>query len=107
VVELRLVVSAEADADLATIGAYITEHDGRARAAMVTECIQKTMRSLASMPGMGRRWSYLNRDSRLFPVPPWVIVYMPLPEGNGIEVVRVIHGRRDLPAIFGRSKKKR
>ena len=99
----RLIVSPEADADLDAIAAFIAEHDGATRAATIAERIRKTMDNLAFMPGMGRRRSYLRRDQRAFPVPPWTIYYEPLPDG-GIEVVRVLDGRRDLASVF---KKKR
>ena len=104
--EARLTVSPEADADMAQIGTYIAERDGAARANAAVERIQRTMRNLAAMPGMGRRRSYLNPKQRAFPAPPWIIYYEMLPEGDGIRVVRIIDGRRDLPRLFGKTKRK-
>lgn len=97
-----LVVSPEADADLAVTAAFIAERDGFARATAVTERIWKTMRNLAAMPGMGSRKSYLDRNTRSFPVSSWTIVYT-LRE-DGITVIRILHGHRDLPAVFRKNK---
>jgi toxin ParE1/3/4 len=96
----RLVFSPEAEANLDAIAAFIAERDGVARAMVIAERIWKTMNNLAFMPGIGQKRSYLQPDQRAFPVSPWTIFYRNLPDGYGIEIVRVIDGRRDLPAIF-------
>jgi toxin ParE1/3/4 len=97
----RLVITNQADRDLLAISSYIADRNGKLRATKVMERIRKTMDNLASMPGMGRGRSYLPGGLRAFPSAPWTIVYDLLPEGDGINVVRVLHGRRDLSAIFG------
>lgn len=93
-----LVVAPEAQADLIAIAAFIAEHDGFARATAVTERIWRTMHNLASMPGMGRRRLYVDRNTRSFPVLSWMIFYT-LRE-DGITVVRILHSHRDLPSAF-------
>ena len=103
-VEPGLVLSEEADADLIAIAAYIAEHDGAMRASQTADRIWETMRRLAVMPGMGGRRSYLKRGQCAFPAPPWTIYYEKLPDCDGVKIVRVIDGRRDLPAVFGRKK---
>jgi len=71
------------------------------------ERLNKTIRNLAFMPGMGVRRYYLKRNERAFSVVPWTIFYEELPERENIAVVRIIDGRRDLPGLFGKNKKKR
>jgi plasmid stabilization system protein ParE len=102
VASARIVVTSEAEADLLAISAYIAERDGSTRASQVMERIQSTFRNLAFMPGIGRSRSYLEPDRLAFSVRPWTIFYMRLPEHEGIRVLRVVDGRRNLPAIFGR-----
>jgi len=93
-----LVVSPKADADLIAIGIYIAERDGLARASAVIERIQETMFNIALMPGIGSSRPYLRPGWRAFSRAPWTIVYIPL--RDGIRVLRVLDGRRDLAAIF-------
>jgi toxin ParE1/3/4 len=47
---------------------------------------------------MGRERPELLADLRSFPVGRYVIFYLPRP--HGIEVVRVLHGARDLKPLF-------
>lgn len=96
----RRIISSQALADVKSIEDYIAEHDGEARADKFTARIDKVIDMLAFMPGIGSRRDYLDEDVRAFPVPPWVIYYAPLPGGDGVEIVRVVDGRRDRSAIF-------
>jgi toxin ParE1/3/4 len=48
---------------------------------------------------MGRSREDLRPDLFSFPVGQYVLFYREQP--GGIVLVRVIHGRRDLPALFG------
>ncbi len=105
--EPRLVLASQADADLLAITAFIAQRDGPARAMKATERIWKTMRNLAFMPGMGRWQSYLDDGVRAFPIAPWTIYYASRLDGDGIEIVRIIDGRRDLPAVFKKKKPRR
>jgi toxin ParE1/3/4 len=56
------------------------------------------LRLLAEQPNIGRVRDELAKDMRSFPLGRYVIFYVVLP--NGIEVVRVLHGARDLAVIF-------
>lgn len=96
----RLVVSPEAEADIDAIAAFIAKRDGAARATAVAERIWQTMDNLAFMPGIGRPTKYFEPGQRAFPVAPWIIYYMPQPDRDGIDVLRIIDGRRDLPSVF-------
>jgi toxin ParE1/3/4 len=53
---------------------------------------------LAETPGMGRSREDLRPDLFSFPVGRHVLFYRPQP--GGIVLVRVLHGARDLPALF-------
>jgi plasmid stabilization system protein ParE len=104
----RVDLSEEAKGDLRDIEDWIVDHDGEMRAAAALERIWKAIYNLAFMPGIGRRGhSYLEAGSRVFPVPPWTIIYQPLPEDGGIFVQRILDGRRDLAAIFKKKSPRR
>jgi toxin ParE1/3/4 len=54
---------------------------------------------LAGKPGMGRARADLAPSLRGFPVGDYVIFYRPIP--NGIDIVRIMHGHRDIgPDLF-------
>jgi toxin ParE1/3/4 len=86
-----------AKTDLAEIWDYIAD-DSEARADAFIETIDRKFRALAGRPDMGRVRDELETGLRSFPVGRYVIFYRPIPEG--VEIVRVLHGARDLDAIF-------
>jgi toxin ParE1/3/4 len=83
--------------DLAEIWAYIAE-DSRVHADDFAALIDRKLRALARRPGIGRPRPELNQGLRSFAVGRQVIFYLPL--SDGIEVVRVLHGARDIEAVF-------
>jgi toxin ParE1/3/4 len=93
----KVVKRPRALADLAEIWAYIGEGSPD-HADAFAERINDTFRALADYPKMGRARNELGEHVRSFVVGRYVIFYLPL--ANGIEVVRVIHGARDIEAIF-------
>lgn len=54
---------------------------------------------LAENPEMGRKREELKENLRSFPSGNYVIFY--ISTADGIKVVRVLHGARDIPDIFG------
>jgi plasmid stabilization system protein ParE len=98
----RIILSAEARADLNSLKSYVADQDGQLRSEMAIGRIEETIRMLAFMPGMGRTRADLVRNARAFPSPPWIIIYRPLAEFDGIQVLRVLEGRRGLTTIFGK-----
>jgi toxin ParE1/3/4 len=68
------------------------------------KAVEQTLEVLAAMPGMGVGRRY--RDPalaglRMHPVtgfPERLLFYLPLPDG--VELVRVLHGRRDIARLF-------
>lgn len=67
--------------------------------------VENTFRTLAAMPEMGSPRTF--RHSRLRGLRSWSVegfrkhLIFYLPRENGIEVIRVLHGSRDLDALFG------
>jgi len=83
--------------DLAQIWAYIAD-DSPANADDFAALIDSKFQALARQPGMGRARVELGAGLRSFVVGHYVIFYLPL--RDGIDIVRVIHGARDLEAVF-------
>ena len=86
----------------------IWEHiadDNPDAATRVVEAANETFKTLAANPGLGRLRKF--RDPRLKGVRSWLvsgfdnclIFYRAVPEG--IEVLHVYHGARDIEALFG------
>ena len=87
----------EAVRDLREIHAYISRESAR-RARRWIEKLEAECQRLARMPGMGRVRAELHPALRSFPVSPYLIFYRELPDG--VEIVRVLHGARDLSELF-------
>ena len=68
------------------------------RRAASSSGLRAKARKLAQTPGIGRSRKDLRPDLFSFPVGKHVLFYRPQP--GGIVLVRVIHGARDLPALF-------
>ena len=51
---------------------------------------------------MGRRYESVYPKLRAFAVGEYIIFYRPLSEDQGIEIIRVLHGRRDVEVELGR-----
>ncbi len=83
--------------DLLGIWTFIGEEDLRAADRLV-EQVHEKLRLLAENPGTGRSRDELARGLRSFPCGPYIIFYRIIE--NGVEVMRVIHGARDLPRLF-------
>ena len=98
----RLTITASARADLREIRSHIAKDNPEA-AHRVVERLRAKARLLAETPGMGRsRGEDLRPGLFSFPVGRHVLFYRLQP--GGIVLVRVVHGSRDLPALFGATK---
>ncbi len=86
-----------AKSDLVEIWDYIAD-DSEARADAFVDMIDQKLQALASSPGMGRARDEIAEGLRSFPVGRYVIFYRPIPEG--VEIVRVLHGSRDIDVLF-------
>jgi toxin ParE1/3/4 len=86
-----------AEADLLDIWDFIAE-DSEAKADRFLDVLNQKLQAIAQMPGMGRRREELAPGLRSFPVRNYSLFYQ-ITE-DGIDVVRVIHGSRDIEALF-------
>lgn len=94
----RLTITAHARADLQEIHSYIAKDNSEAARRFI-ERVRSKARQLAETPGMGRsRGQDLRPDLFSFPVGQYILFYRKQP--GGIVLVRVLHGSRDLPALF-------
>jgi toxin ParE1/3/4 len=84
-------------ADLADIWAFIAEDSVR-HADRFAVLIDGHCQALARRPNLGRSRPELAPELRSFPVGQYVIFYVPLPQG--VEIVRVLHGARDIESIL-------
>ena len=87
----------EASRDLDEIADFIAEDDAPA-AARVVDAIEEKCRALAAMPGMGRSREEFAPGLRSSPAGRYLIFFRPV--ADGIQVIRIIHGSRDLPRFF-------
>jgi toxin ParE1/3/4 len=86
-----------ARADLVEIWDYIAD-DSETQADLFIDTVDRKLRLLAAKPHLGRSRPELAENMRSFPLGRYVIFYVVMPDG--IQVVRVLHGARDLGAIF-------
>jgi toxin ParE1/3/4 len=86
-----------AETDILEIWNYIAD-DSVAAADRWVDRLDEQFRVLAMQPAMGRARDELARDVRSLPFGRYVIFYVPL--DDGIDVVRVLHGARDIDAVY-------
>ncbi|MEQ9552797.1 MAG: type II toxin-antitoxin system RelE/ParE family toxin [Coleofasciculus sp. G3-WIS-01] len=87
-----------AQTDLDDLWDYLEEHSSQEQAADFLRKLYAKLETLAQNPYMGRTRDELLPELRSFPFRDYLIFYFPLT--NGIEVVRVLYGRRDIERIF-------
>jgi toxin ParE1/3/4 len=98
----RLHLSKQAEVDLDDIWFYVAQDSLRHADHLITE-IRDKCELLAVSPGLGRQRDELRRSLRSFPWGEYVIFYRFSTEG--IEVVRILHGHRDMETIFRAEQK--
>jgi toxin ParE1/3/4 len=87
----------ESEQDLADIWAYIAAENQRAADLFLRKVLAK-LRTLAEFPRSGRARDELAAGLRSIPIGNYVAFYRPAP--HGIDIVRILHGARDLPKFF-------
>jgi toxin ParE1/3/4 len=87
----------EAAKDLDEIIDFIASDDPVAANRLI-DSIEAKCQALAEMPGMGRGREEIAPSVRSSHVGKYIIFYRP--EEKGIEVIRVIHGSRDITKLF-------
>ena len=95
----RFVVAPEAAQDLDDIWSYIAA-DNLDAADRFLEKLYNQMVALSQTQGMGHRWEDLaeDRDLLFWPVGNYLILYRIIQDR--VEVVAVVHGKRDIPTFI-------
>jgi toxin ParE1/3/4 len=94
----RLVLAPEARQDLREIRDHIAKDNPDAVRRVVTR-LRGLARILAGAPALGRARPELGAGVRSFPADRHVLFYRPLRGAAGIQIVRVLHGARDVDSI--------
>ena len=103
--EARIEKRSPAYQDLRRQALYLATEAGTEVAIRFLEAAEAACATLATMPGMGRvrRFPHAEvRELRSWAIPGferYLIFYRALPDG--IEIIRVLYGMRDLDRIFG------
>lgn len=93
----RLKLQPRAERDLDEIKDYIARDNPRRALSFVRE-LRQVCERLAANPRMGRARPELRPGLRSFPHGDYLIFYRPL--RDGVRVVRVLHGARDIRRLL-------
>jgi toxin ParE1/3/4 len=94
----RVVLTDAAKQDQLEIWLYIAADNPDAADRLLDE-MDETLRLLAGAPGLGRVRDDIAPGLRYFPIGNYLILYEALPDG--ITVVRLVHGARQLARLLG------
>lgn len=89
----KVLSTPRANRDLVGIGLHIAQDSPRA-ADKVLAAIERKCKMLARSPRLGRLREELAPGMRSFPVGSYVVFYRVMP--GGVEIIRVLHGARDI-----------
>ena len=95
----------QAKRDLVELADYLDQRS-QALSDRFLEAVERTLTSLAGMPGLGAPYPLQNpalqglRHSAIQGFPNHIVFY--LPTADGIDVVRVLHGARNIESILER-----
>jgi len=90
-------ISPRASGDLTEIWSYIAD-DSAGNADAFIDKLYETMQLLSRQPGSGRHREELTSGIQSFPFGRYIIFYRAVT--GGVEIVRVLHGARDIENIF-------
>ena len=93
----QLRISPSASSDLIEIWIYIPD-DNVANADAFIDKLYQAIQALGRQPGSGRHREELAPGIQSFPFGRYIIFYRAVT--SGIEIVRVLHGARDIENIF-------
>ena len=95
----RFVLTPAAEGDLLKIIEYL-EGDNPNAVLKVVDALDQAMQRLAENSAIGHvRPDLTNGDVRFWPVFKYLVVYRPATKP--LEIVRVLHGRRDIERLLG------
>ncbi len=87
----------QAEEDLIELWIYIAQ-DNPPAADRLLDTIEQRFQALAANPLMGRLRPDIAPELRYFIVGRYLILYRTVE--NGIQIIRVIHGARDIPSLI-------
>jgi len=96
----RFILSGPAWQDVDEILTYVLEQSGVQRAQQVNDRLHEAFQKLAETPSLGHK----REDLTLLPVlfyAVWSYLVIYKPDTRPLEIVRVLHGARDVEAILG------
>ncbi len=92
-------IADKAQGDLASIWDFIAvENDAPEAADKVMNQFELVFRQLGKHPLIGRSSPEFGFDLRSFPQGNYIIVYRPT--ADGVDIVRVLHGSRNMETLF-------
>jgi toxin ParE1/3/4 len=94
----RFRLSRLAESDLEQTWLFVAEQSGVSRADSLLSEIEECFRLLLRFPESGRKREDLGENLRSLPVAGFVVVYRL--SADVLEVVRVVHGARDIQTLF-------
>ena len=95
----RFVLSGPAAQDLDEILSYVLEQDGPQRAQHVADHLYTAFQKLAETPGLGHKREDLTSLPVLFWAE-WSYLVIYKPDAKPLEIVRVLHGARDVETLL-------
>lgn len=95
----EFVLTPAAEGDLLKILEYL-EGDNPSAILRVVDALDEAMQLLADNPGIGHvRRDLTEADVRFWSVFKYLVIYRP--ETKPLEIIRVLHGRRDVKRLLG------
>ena len=100
-----ILVRPAAERDLDEQAEYLATHGNLERALRFYQAAEATFELLASRPWIGKVKQFRSRfltNVRTFPLkgfPKHLVFYLPIE--HGVEIIRVLHGARDLEILLG------
>jgi antitoxin ParD1/3/4/toxin ParE1/3/4 len=95
----RFVLTRTAERDLDQIKTYLLKEAGPTITRAVLKDIRKALELLGNEPGAGHvREDLTSRPVKFWPVYSYMVVYDP--RTNPVQIVRVLHGMRDVEEIL-------
>ncbi len=93
----RFRLSQQAEQDLEDVWVYLSQQDEILADKQVVQILDR-FPMLAQFPDMGRQREDMLTGLRSFPIKPYIVFYIKIPDG--IEIVRILHQSRDVDSQF-------
>lgn len=84
--------------DIEQIADYIARESGLAQADRFLNNFDAKFSKIAQFPNLGRQRNEILVGLRSFPIDRYLILYIPV--NQSVDILRVVSGYRDIPALF-------